>query len=234
MGAYAGPDISEQGLVLALDAGNTKSYPGSGTSWSDLSGQGNNGTLVNGVGYNGGNGGSLVFDGVNDRIEIPYTPNLAFTDVIMSCESWVYVDSLSSAFAIINKRGNNVTQNNNRPYVFEVISNGRVRWILDDSTTVCDTATGLIQTGQWYHLAATHDGTNAKIYINGVENVSVSSGTSSLNDSGDVPVRIGWRYQNSTINHGNGKISISKLYNRALTAAEVSQNFNALRGRFGI
>jgi len=226
------PRIVTDGLVLCLDAGNSKSYPGSGTTWTDLSGNGNSGTLVNGVGYNIDGGGSLVFDGVDDEITIPYTPNLAFTDAIMSCESWVYVDSLSSAFSIINKRGNRFTQNSNRPYVFEVNTDGRVRWILDDATTVCDTATGLMQTDQWYHLVATHDGTNSKIYINGVENVSVSSGTSSINDTGDIPVRIGWRYQNSTINYSDGKISITRVYNKALTAQEIQQNYNATKSRF--
>jgi hypothetical protein len=60
------PSIVTDGLVLCLDAGNPKSYPGSGTTWTDLSGNGNNGTLVNGVGYSGDNLGSLSFDGVND------------------------------------------------------------------------------------------------------------------------------------------------------------------------
>jgi len=232
MGVTYNPRIVTDGLVLALDAGNTKSYPGSGTTWTDLSGNGNNGTLENGVGYNGSNGGSLSFDGVNDRIQIAYTPNLAFTDAIMSCESWVYVDSLSSAFSIINKRGNNSTQNTNRSYVFEVSSNGRVTWNLDSATTLCNTATGLIQTDQWYHLAATHDGTNAKVYVNGVESVSVSSGTSSLKNTGDIPVRIGWRYTNSSINYSDGKISITRVYNKALTPQEIQQNYNATKSRF--
>jgi hypothetical protein len=62
------PSIVTDGLVLCLDAGNPKSYPGSGTTWTDLSGNGNNGTLVNGVGYSGSNLGSLVFDGSNDYV----------------------------------------------------------------------------------------------------------------------------------------------------------------------
>ena len=70
MGAYAGPDISESGLVLALDAADRNSYPGSGTTWTDLSGNGNNGTLTNGPTYNSGNLGSLVFDGSNDQVNL--------------------------------------------------------------------------------------------------------------------------------------------------------------------
>jgi hypothetical protein len=69
MGISYNPRTITDGLVLCLDAGNSKSYPGSGTTWTDLSGRGNNGTLVNGVGYNSGNLGSLVFDGVDDYIQ---------------------------------------------------------------------------------------------------------------------------------------------------------------------
>ena len=69
--AYSnGPKIVTDGLVLCLDAANSKSYPGTGTAWNDLSGNGNNGTLINGVGYNSNNGVSLVFDGVNDYANI--------------------------------------------------------------------------------------------------------------------------------------------------------------------
>jgi hypothetical protein len=68
MGLSHSPSIITQNLVLCLDAANPKSYPGSGTTWTDLSGNGNTGTLVNGVGYNSGNLGSLSFDGVNDYV----------------------------------------------------------------------------------------------------------------------------------------------------------------------
>ena len=95
MGVFAGPDVSESGLVLALDAGNLKSYPGSGTTWTDLSGRGNTGTLVNGVGYNGSNLGSLVFDGVDDYVQFGGTARY-FTSYItqqITIETWLYVPS---------------------------------------------------------------------------------------------------------------------------------------------
>ena len=68
VGAFAGPDISESGLVLALDAGNIKSYPGIGTAWTDLSGRGGIGTLTNGPTFNSANGGSFSFDGIDDYV----------------------------------------------------------------------------------------------------------------------------------------------------------------------
>ena len=233
MGLAHSPSLVMNGLVLCLDAGNTKSYPGSGTTWTDLSGNGNTGTLENGVGYNSGNLGSLVFDGVNDRITIPYTQNLAFTNSIFSCEAWVYVSG-SFNFPILNKRGNNSTQNSNRPYIFEVTSNAGVTLNLDSASTNCITATGIIQKGQWYHLAATHDRTNAKIYVNGIQSISVASGTNTLNNTGDIPVRIGWRYQNSGIAYAGGRMGKVCIYSRDLTAAEIQQNFNATRSRYSI
>ena len=160
--------------------------------------------------------GYWEFDGVDDGITIPYTPNLAFTDAILSCEAWIYADTLvdgGKEFSIINKRGNNQTQNTNRPYVLGVNGDGRIRWILDGATTVCDTATGLIQTGQWYHIAATHDGTDAKIYVNGVLNTTQSSGTSSLDDTGDIPTRI-LLISNSGINYNDGSIGEVRVYPR--------------------
>ena len=67
MGVFAGPEINEDGLILVLDAGNTKSYPGSGTTWSDLSGNGNDGT-INGATHTSGTGGYFDFDGSNDYV----------------------------------------------------------------------------------------------------------------------------------------------------------------------
>ncbi len=84
------PRIVTSGLVLCLDAGNVKSYPGSGTAWTDLSGNGNNGNLVNGVGYNNSNLGSLVFDGANDYVITSTVSNYK------SLSMWVYLDSKSS------------------------------------------------------------------------------------------------------------------------------------------
>lgn len=72
MGAYSGPNITTEGLVLHLDAANLNSYTGTGTTWFDLSGNGNDGTLVNGVGYFEDNQGSMVFDGVDDYGTIDY------------------------------------------------------------------------------------------------------------------------------------------------------------------
>ena len=118
MGLAHSPRLVTDGLVLCVDAANTKSYPGSGTTWTDLSGKGNDGSLINGAAFDSGNNGSINIDGSNDRIDVAYSPTLAFSNGIISSEIWVYVDSLTTGFPLICKRGNGST-NNDRPYNFE-------------------------------------------------------------------------------------------------------------------
>ena len=104
-----------------------------------------------------------------------------------------------------------------------------------NNTMVCDTVTGLIQTGQWYHLVATHDGTDAKIYVNNVLNKTQSSNiTSSLLDTGNIPTRIGYRYRNSDVNYSDGRIGEVRIYDRALTSNDVAVNFLYTRKKYGL
>jgi hypothetical protein len=90
MGVFAGPEIAESGLVLALDAGNLKSYPTTGTTWTDLSGNGNTGTLTNGPTYSSANGGSISFDGTNDYVTIPDSPSWDVNNGGYSICFWMY------------------------------------------------------------------------------------------------------------------------------------------------
>jgi len=233
MAAASGPNIVEDALVLALDAGNNKSAPvGIGTIWDDISGNNN---TVSGIDpsydmFQSYAGGVFSFDGGNEEIYLNDSESLRFTNALFSINVWIYIDSLSNSFPIINKRGQ--TELDNLDYSFEVSNDGKVRLIID-SNLVCDTATGLIEQGNWYNLTATHDGNTAKIYVNGVQSVSVSSNKSSLSSS-SVLIRIGYAFSTwpSKV-YGMGKISIISMYDRALTAAEVQQNYNALKGRYG-
>ena len=232
MAAASGPNTVEDGLVLALDAGNNKSAPvGIGTIWDDISGNNN---TVNGIDpsydmFQSYAGGVFSFDGVNKEIYLSDSDSLRFTNALFSINVWIYIDSLSNSFPIINKRGQ--TELDNLDYSFEVSNDGKVRLIID-SNLVCDTATGLIEQGNWYNLTATHDGNTAKIYINGVQSVSVSSNKSSLSSS-SVLIRIGYAFSTwpSKV-YGMGKISIISMYDRALTPQEISQNYNAIKARY--
>ena len=227
MGAYSGPEINEDGLVLALDAGNAKSYPGSGTTWTDLSANGNNGTLTNGPTYSSANGGSIVFDGSNDYIDLP--SSFAFGTSTFSIECWVKADTLSGIDAIYYSQSSNISgfygvgHNSNGDGFFLSDFNGstRVSTVFGSNAAV-DT---------WYHLVFLKNASNQYVvYRNTVASTTNNISTLSLTSADP---RIGYNPA-SAAEIWDGNISNFKIYNRALTASEIQQNFNATRGRFGI
>jgi len=221
------PRIVTDSLVLCLDAANTKSYGGSGTTVTDLSGNGNNGTLVNGVGYDSGNGGSFSFDGTNDYIDLP--SSFAFGTSTFSIECWVKADTLSGIDAIYYSQSSNssgfygVGHNSNGNGFFLTDYNGSTRVsTVFGSNAVVDT---------WYHLVFLKNASNQYVvYRNMVASTTNNISTLSLTSADP---RIGFNPA-SAAEIWDGNISNFKIYNRALTAAEVAQNFNALRGRYGI
>jgi hypothetical protein len=224
-----GPRIVTDGLVLHLDAGNRKSYPGSGTSWNDLSGNGNTGTLVNGVGYNSGNGGSLVFDGVNDFVTGSITPLTSN----YSIELWFkLITSNSSENSLIA-----LTASNDHGFLGEVSNlDKKIRFLHRVPYGVAGGdsfySSGSINLNQIYCITWVRD-TNQKIYINSNFDSQITS-TNSAFDSNLNQLVIGQLLQINSVRIINGNIYSTKIYNRALTAQEIQQNFNALKGRFGL
>ena len=222
--------IVQSGLVLNLDAGVSSSYPGSGTTWTDLSGNGNNGTLVNGVGYNSGNGGSLVFDGVNDYVSGSLgTLNAPFTLEVFgkfnnsSQVNYEYFGSVGGFSAdgmiSISKIG---TQDPNSSYHgFMYVYNGSG----DAKKTNID-----LRTTNYQHLVIVllPSSPYIKLYKNGVEGSMVDALSAPINTNGNY--RIG-TWSNNTW-WLNGNISKVSIYNRALTATEITQNFNATKSRY--
>ena len=224
MGVFSGPNVVDNNLVLYLDAANTQSYTGSGTTWTDLSGEGNNGTLTNGPTFSSDNGGSIVFDGTNDEIDCGSSDNFAFGTGDFTIEFWCNPDTLSTRCMIsISSTGTNNTENWQVRY-----DSSKVKWIYSGTSGILSSST--VSTGEWTHIVATRSGTTLTLYINAV---SEGTGSSSDNLSDNGTLRIGCtRAQN---NYFDGKISNVKLYKgKALTAEEVAQNYNALRGRYGI
>jgi hypothetical protein len=216
------------GLVLCLDAGNSKSYPGSGTTWTDLSGNGNNVTLVNGVGYSGSNGGSLSFDGVNDYTDF-FAPNLGTTTTV---EMWVNLGaSYTNKMFFGWLRYDVFCGNGNLGYNTAA---GDVYGI--SSSTV--SSLGLVENWNHYIFEMRSDVsyTNNKIYINTISQTlsqqqgSENAGSRTFN-SGNGRIA-GWR--NGTGYSIPMNCASFKVYNKALTASEIQQNFNATRSRFGI
>jgi hypothetical protein len=225
-----GPGVITDGLVLCLDAADSNSYPGPPSpiaSWYDLSGNSNNGTLTNGPTYDSSNGGSIVFDGSNDYTDF-FAPNLGTTATV---EMWVRLGSGYSGGMFMGWLYYDVYC----PSGFIGYNTGNSDCYGISNTVVNNL--GLVNNWAHYVFEMRSDVayTNNKIYINGV-NQSLSQLLSSeapgLRNFNNGFGRIsGWRDGGYVISMN---CSSFKVYNRALTAAEVQQNFNALRGRFGI
>jgi hypothetical protein len=218
--------ISNSGLVLHLDAGNTASYGGSGTTWYDLSGNGSNVTLTNTT-YSSTNGGSIVFNGTTSYAD--FTANIGSTNVV-TVEMWVKTNSLTNptgmyfGFGLYDAwtSGGNIGYNTSAGDQYGIYSSQ---------------VDNLGITGSWKHLVFVMNAgakTNNKIYVNG-ESQTMSQIAGTFNNS------------NASFNSGNGRISSwrndlnwrmnmnvanFKIYNRELTQQEITNNFNANKSRF--
>lgn len=228
------------GLILYLDAANIKSYPGTGTVWTDLSGNGNTGTLINGPTFNSNNGGSIVFDGSNDYIELAspgskwsWTPTGAGNNTL-TFEFWV--KSTDTAGDYVSK-----PWNGNGEYNYEISHNNWSTIVGAQSHSLAFTS---LATGNWEHIVAMVTPTQKAIYRNGVINANFTNHNITVNTptSGNASAPLSimtlypygtgvWSYPTHAI---TGNLSNLKIYNRILTDREVAANFNALRGRFGL
>jgi hypothetical protein len=211
----AGPVTN--GLVLYWDAGNLDSYPGTGSTIYDLSGNGNNGTLYNGVGYNQTNGGVLTFDGVDDYV-ISYNPNLSNTTSTV----------MGAARYSGGTRG-------------RMINSTDVNWLIGHWTNSTENYYALgwvspVQYGandtNWRIYAALGDqpGDSYSSYVNN----TLSYGPNSNGSSGPDGISIGAQTYSGTSEFSTGQFSFVLVYNRILTAAEMTQNYNYFKGRFGL
>ena len=218
MGVFNGPNISTDNLVLCVDAGNTKSYPGTGTSWVDLSDQGNNGTLTNGPTFSSSDGGSIVFDGTNDYVDLGDNFNLATG----TFDFWFNLDnSPASTDRIWGKNQN-----------FECRWTGTPQFVVDlgASSSITSTKTDW-SAGQWYNITLTWNSSSnvSTLYVQGAQDTT-GTATSPVGLTGNF--RIGSSLDNSA--YMDGKVAIFKVYNTVLTSAQVAENYNANRSRFGL
>lgn len=230
--------IVRDGLVLNLDAGNIKSYPGTGTTWYDISGNNRNGTLTNGPTFSSSNNGSIVFDGINDRVNIANFNYPASWNDAFSIETAIYIP--------VGSDWHNTTIGSNSGTAIigrgsYAGSHGLLRadtqlfrfWTRTDSGSYASTFSGAAY-DTWYVLIGTYDGTTNSLYINGnlVESTAVVK--SGIPDSSAWAIGGSIAFGGNNGSYGAGNIPFVKIYNRALTASEVAQNFEACRGRFGI
>lgn len=231
MGLGHSPRIITNGLVGYWDAGNPKSYPGSGTIWNDLSGNGNDGTLTNGPTFNSG---SLVFDGTNDVATLPASHSFANATIGL----WLYLDETinwATRFDILNS---SILANTNGRFVFYSSNSTTLQvyhlfsGLVARTTNINNANTSF--TGKWKYVAITSQNVGSNItvsvYVDGILNSTYTvAGQATATDSSMYLMR-----SNDGVRPTKGKVSLFHIYNRALSATEISQNFNALRGRFGI
>lgn len=212
--------------VLLFDAGNSVSYPGTGNVWTDLSGNGNNGNLVNGVGFNSANGGSLSFNGTNNNIDAGTNPIFDITGS-MTLDAWVKTTQISFG-GIVTKYsapslayGYDLSVYNNKT-AFNIRS-GANGW---NATAFSNTA---INDNNWHYVVGVYNGSSVIAYDNAVAGPSSpwSFGSSPSGSSLQIGSRGGTGYF-------AGQISNVRIYNKALSQSDINQNFNAFRGRYGI
>jgi len=227
------PKIVTQGLVLNLDAGQQNSYRGSGTTWTNLSGRSNNGTLTNGPTYSSANGGSIVFDGTNDYVLANNTSlNSQFSSTSVSHFTWVYP---TSAGQIVSELGQTTINTGWHDSNIEISSAGAFSFSTWHNGLTNKVVSSNQSFNQWYYVGFSYNGTTLTAYINGI-----SIGTTTF--SRQAPYNNGQQTHYAlcatdftnmgTQGHAGAKISSFKVYNRALSAQEIQQNFQALRGRF--
>lgn len=243
----AAADIVTSNLTLNLDAGNASSYPGSGTTWTDLSGNGINGTLTNFSGsfYNSANGGSLLFDGNNDYV-VGSCSQLQSGNNPLSMECWFrWAGNGVNDADLFFCYGKDEVGGHRLPLTAISPAN-KVEFQFGSNTGVVLSST-TVQTNTWYQFICTYDLSSTKMYINGsLENTtSYSSANIDFNGTNGQTFGLGCLFSNfgavgtgegATRRYGtyNGNISVVRFYKKALNAAEILQNFNALRGRFGL
>jgi len=224
---YSNGKIVTNGLVLSLNAADPNSYVSGSTTWNDMSGGGNNGTLTNGPTYSSTNGGSIVFDGIDDYVSCGNNSILQLSQGTIS--AWVKTLNPGSGFrSIITKQFNYGLFCYDGVLITYDWGNGLVR------------TTGLnIADNSWKHICmtfTTNTGTpsnNAIIYSNGS---SILTTTIKRNDSFNIEFEIA---NGGTGNGGdtqqlNGNIANVQIYNRTLSSTEILQNYNAQKSRFGL
>jgi hypothetical protein len=220
MGVLYNTSIVTDGLVCYLDSGNPKSYPGSGTVWADLTNNGNTGTLLSGPTYSSTNGGSIAFDGIDDYV---WLPNVA-TSKNCTISFWLKHNSPSDWSDVLTF----ATGADGTASRLEKAGGGdgtTYRWYVSGfaSGTLVFNHNGT----QYDHITMTFSATQATCYKNGVQTAQTASSDFGV----ATTLRLGTRLFGG---YWRGNISAFSIYNRPLTATEATQNFNALRGRYGV
>ena len=224
---YVGPDIVDDGLVFAVDAGSTRSYPGSGTTGTDLISS-ESITLNNGVGFSTDKGGTWTFDGSDDYIQTSFGQNIVSTG--FSVNFWFNVTGNTTQFFMQMF----VTADVNTVFRIERNGGGGTSSVEfghspNGSGGMSELNSNNFPNDIWHSCTIVYNGSTKYIYKNGAVDTSVSA--SDVYFYTGAILRIAAR-QDGTLLPINGKMPSVKVYNKALSAAEIQQNYNAQKSRF--
>ena len=225
MSAHGGPDLITNGLVMQLDAANTDSYPlpRTGSTWFDISTQGNNGTLYNSPIFSSENNGCIVLTNVNANVNCN---GFTFNNANLTFSCWAKVNTIGAGYShFISKELALKYRTNNTTGVVEVLySSSGVGW------TGSISSTRPILANTWYNLTVTAQSNSfVRLYINGTLAASAAFAATLATNSNEINIGSYNRFGPNTF---NGSVAIAQVYNRALSQSEVLQNFNSHRGRF--
>lgn len=243
--------IVSTNLILHLDAGDLNSYSGSGTTWTDLSGNNYDGTLVNGTGYNGANYGALVFDGTNDYVDLGTQINSSIATTDVSFSFWAYLDSTAADEVFVSigsftidrplviwyDTSASASQNTGANDVGGGTSNVITVMVTDQASTNQQyekrftTSNNALSATTWHHISVVLDVTNDTFYTY-IDGITAAKWADSSSSNGIASSTLDFRLSPNT-KYLDGRISQFTVNTKALTASEILQNYNALKDRYG-
>jgi hypothetical protein len=243
MGVKSGPKIAKDSLLIHLDASVSRSYSGSGNTWLDLSGNNNHGYLVNIPTFNSSEAASnFSFNGTDEYIDISTSPDtFSYNRSSFTVIGWTRYSSLPNpnwTGVILAKWNIGSSQNNEfilntadnaRVFGFSVDYDDGLSWNDAPNDTALTTTT--YTTNTWYHVCGTFNNGLLSIYLNGILENSVTSAYTTVRTDNTAYLRSA--LFNNTI-YSTGQRAVIQMYNRALTAQEVLQNYNATKRRYGL
>ena len=215
------PSIVTSGLVLCLDAGNPRSYSGTGTQWNDISDTVNNSTLTNGPSYTSGTNGYFSFDGVDDYATCASKAAYAFGTGDFTLECWYYPTSFSTYSHMIALPDQNT-------FALKANATDGAIYFYSPTFTTYPTTGWTLTLNTWNHVVFVRSSSVAYPYLNGVALTSKSSFTNNFSAQA-CNIHNGYPSEFATC-----RISVVRMYNIGLSATQVLQNFNASRGRYGV
>mgnify|MGYP002630841861 CR=1 FL=1 len=217
---YGAPSIVTDGLSLYLDAANTRSYPGSGTAWYDLSGNVNHGTLVNGPTFDSGNAGSIVFDGTNKYVNFPNPLNQTQLDQIWTVQSWINITTAPYQILVGGL---------NSDLFIEYVQGNNSLLYLNGSPNDYYTYGGQFTSQGW--VLATfrfNNSTGDRQILRNNTNISTTGPNQTSTPSGQLSTFT----LSSSNNAINGKVANLFIYDRYLSDEEILQNYNVIKNRY--